>query len=1276
MYTHAGSVTITSWYVDTSSISILEVICWVRRGSDQFSEDPDTGENLNVYYLNDVGAWILIDNFFGSGTSGEIYKERYALPADAIHSNFRLQFEQTSGNGLGMDYWHIDDILIRQQPPYDVELSPPSYVDFGTAGASIDYTFTIYNWGSNDDTINLSSVSTWPLIFRNAIDTQDITDVFLASGSNINIISRISVPSGAMAGDSNIAQIIGTSQNDTMVNDTSQVEIYIPITPLWSDDMESGTGNWEIWDDGDSTQWELGNPASWPYGPAGSYSPSNCWGTNIVGNYTSSGEATLALPYIDLRSYSNVQFSFYHWYDINGNWNDGGWVEITMDSGNSWNRINPVGGYPDVDSTGWSCYAGSSAGWILAEFDLSSYYGNIIQIRFHFYDYTFDSQERAGWYIDDVTLAIPPGGSTATATGPIGGPTGDGSITITYTTLGGPFSVDLYYTTDTSAPYTWTLLGTDSFPDGSYFWNIPSDGSYGWLAKSTDEYAPTSSDAPEASYYIFDVNPPEIALTIPQDLALDVFINQFIIIKFNEPMDNTSLTYTCSPDPGGWSISWNANNDEAVLLHANFAFTTSYTFQVTGGTDLVGNSLVAGAVPNPWSFTTEATDSRPPSVFSASPLGTNADINDNIIITFNETMNTASVESSFGFTDGTSSWSISHGSASWNSPTNNRMTFNPTADFDYLQSYTVTLDADTAADVNGNTLDGNKNGVSQGAPTDNYVWSFTTMPAPDLTPPTSEVGALGPYQDSLTFNVPWNATDLSGIRYVELYYTTNGGTTWLKYGTFYSSSPISFSASGEGNYGFYIVATDNSTNFNREAEPTSGTLPDKSTLVDTISPSVNAGEDVHTNLQIMINPTATDSGSGIGNYTWILQSGPSSGTITWSDPYSLNTSVSADIEGTYVLRLIVRDMAGNSAFDEVNLNWDLIGPTAVGSPDWDAVSIFSDVIVTFSEEMDRDSAESSFSIFPSVSGVFYWNAQGTEMTFDPTNWLYSSTVYSISLDSTSVFDLAGNQMQSDVAWTFTTGSSVTNNIIGKVEDSNGNGISGATVRLEGTNFVTTTDENGEFLIQNVPVGNYTVTVEKNGYKDQSTEAIVDPYVPTVVPSIALERKADEFNPLWIILAIVIIVIVVLLLILLLGKQKKKEQQAPYESYQSTPGQYPPPSQGGQMPPYGAPPTDQPPYQPPPSEYPPQDIPTDQPGTEVPSSEQGSQEVPPSEQPTGEPPSSDQPPVVPMVPQQTGASEATRTCINCNQTMPSETTICPNCSWDQNKPLPPPPPALM
>ncbi|MCK4831012.1 Ig-like domain-containing protein, partial [bacterium] len=362
-----------------------------------------------------------------------------------------------------------------------------------------------------------------------------------------------------------------------------------------------------------------------------------------------------------------------------------------------------------------------------------------------------------------------------------------------------PSQVYLYYTTDSAAPYSWTYIGTDTLVDGTYPWIIPTDGSYGWFVKTDTEPLPTFSDTPQASYYIFDINPPEIVSTVPINGASNVYINREIIITFSEAMDNNSLSYLCSPDPGGWTITWIKNNHEAVLTHANFAFTTTYTFSVTAADDLFGRSFVAGTAPNPWTFSTEATDLRPPTITSSFPFGTDAPAGDNIVIIFNESMNTASCENAFSYSDGIATWTIVDGVASWNPPANNQMTFNPTSNLNYLTSYTVTV-ASTASDVNGNDLDGNKNGTSEGSPLDDCVWVFTTQDVPDLTPPTSSVGALDPYQDSLTFTVPWTASDDTGILYVELYYTSDGGSTWSSWGSTYSSSPITFSSMLEGEY--------------------------------------------------------------------------------------------------------------------------------------------------------------------------------------------------------------------------------------------------------------------------------------------------------------------------------------------------------------------------------------------------------------------------------------------------------------------------------------------
>jgi hypothetical protein len=77
-------------------------------------------------------------------------------------------------------------------------------------------------------------------------------------------------------------------------------------------------------------------------------------------------------------------------------------------------------------------------------------------------------------------------------------------------------------------------------------------------------------------------------------------------VTFSEEIDNTTFDYTSTPDPGGWSWVWSAGNTVATGSHANFAQSTSYTFNVTQANDTSANQLDPGPVPNPWSWTTEA----------------------------------------------------------------------------------------------------------------------------------------------------------------------------------------------------------------------------------------------------------------------------------------------------------------------------------------------------------------------------------------------------------------------------------------------------------------------------------------------------------------------------------------------------------------------------------------------------------------------------------------------------------------------------------------------
>lgn len=114
MILNGGTVTVTSVPIDTSDPSFGDVSLWLQRGSDAFSEDPDTGEDLIIEYLDDTLTWVTLEAFIGNGTPGQIFTRNYAIPAAGRHAAFQLRFRQTGGSGPVFDFWHIDDVCLNQ----------------------------------------------------------------------------------------------------------------------------------------------------------------------------------------------------------------------------------------------------------------------------------------------------------------------------------------------------------------------------------------------------------------------------------------------------------------------------------------------------------------------------------------------------------------------------------------------------------------------------------------------------------------------------------------------------------------------------------------------------------------------------------------------------------------------------------------------------------------------------------------------------------------------------------------------------------------------------------------------------------------------------------------------------------------------------------------------------------------------------------------------------------------------------------------------------------
>jgi hypothetical protein len=208
--------------------------------------------------------------------------------------------------------------------------------------------------------------------------------------------------------------------------------------------------------------------------------------------------------------------------------------------------------------------------------------------------------------------------ATATATIPVlGTPTTDTTPQITYTHTGSPASVVFYWTNNGGT--LWNIWDTDATPTGppdtfQTTTALPGSGTYGIMAKSPSEAVPSGAGSIEITPYIVDVTGPSITNTVPANTAVGVLVTANVVVTFNEPVNPASLTYTCGPPGIVFALGWTGGQTIVTFYHNATPFTaaTLYTFQITACTDVLGNALVAGAIQNPWTFTTAGGPSNPP----------------------------------------------------------------------------------------------------------------------------------------------------------------------------------------------------------------------------------------------------------------------------------------------------------------------------------------------------------------------------------------------------------------------------------------------------------------------------------------------------------------------------------------------------------------------------------------------------------------------------------------------------------------------------------------
>ena len=152
--------------------------------------------------------------------------------------------------------------------------------------------------------------------------------------------------------------------------------------------------------DAGTTAWILGIPTGAATGPSAAFSPDNCVGTNIAGDYLIDANIWLRTPAIDLTGETGAQVVFKEWVDIDDfNLLDIGTV-----------RVLDADDLPTVNVlavVAANIQGLDPAGWVELSADIPNALGNIV-VEFLFESDSDPTEDSSGWYIDDVAVTVDP----------------------------------------------------------------------------------------------------------------------------------------------------------------------------------------------------------------------------------------------------------------------------------------------------------------------------------------------------------------------------------------------------------------------------------------------------------------------------------------------------------------------------------------------------------------------------------------------------------------------------------------------------------------------------------------------------------------------------------------------------------------------------------------------------------------------------------------------------------------------------------------------------
>jgi len=350
-------------------------------------DSPESGDDLEVEYIDSNGTWHTLATHLGIDPDMELFEESVVqLPADAMHAEFRIRFSVSATVG-DYDDWFVDDIYVGHPPSYEVQVMPPFQEQYGPADGEATFTIYVKNKGLYTDDFSLyDSLGQWDVTFWDETASNEITSTGTIDPlDSIPVLVRVTIPAETPLNTVDTAIVLARSSGEPDIS--GMVYLYtisagFPGAVPWQEDFPTVSL--------DMSKWMLN---------IGVAVASNAYNTpsGVYSILLDGGCDTLVSQLIDLSGQDVALLTYYY------------------------ERTGP-GDSPETDEDLVFEYLNSSGEWIEASRQLGSgedmtgfeycevvLSGNALhenfQLRIHSYGNTAGDDY---WYVDDISIDYAP----------------------------------------------------------------------------------------------------------------------------------------------------------------------------------------------------------------------------------------------------------------------------------------------------------------------------------------------------------------------------------------------------------------------------------------------------------------------------------------------------------------------------------------------------------------------------------------------------------------------------------------------------------------------------------------------------------------------------------------------------------------------------------------------------------------------------------------------------------------------------------------------------